>query len=590
MPYAKLKPGPRPTSCLTCRRRRKKCDLARPRCERCIKGGFECLGYGNDESCEKVRQEEPNGPTSSLFHSGLPVVLEPMETPELADLCASDPGHGQQLYFHNEDHGYLDRTCANREVNSSLYGSTILFTMTRPVPCIREDYTGTRSPEDSNYPRSQNQSQLTYGLLGRYNSSTIEPCDKAFDAQPSGNRLSTTIRALFTSIPPSVDATHIMRDVHIVRVIGEYQTERVNYWFASPPSSLRDSLMARLNGSKAIVKALDLGVKLLQAVSQEPRGTGVLKCVSWIDKLEQRLESDFHDSATLSAAGDCLLAELELAFLKSSIISSMSGYVTLQKALPRFLHLLAANPDLYAENRGGNLVVSFPRTFSAPQHELKRFVMFDTAAALVLGVPPLVEYGYDGECDAASHGLECIHGVPVVFVETISQVNSWRAGSIVALDDWQILEKRVMSWEAQPLVMHGEEASIQNVARVTVQESWRQVALIYIYMGMCGVSSHDARVQTSIRHIIRLGDIVAKLPIGVHMFAPYVVAGLGARYEKHRSIVREKLLSYEGLRVWLFRGSDFSRILEHLWHGAGAGGVPVMWIDYVQSRRAVAPV
>ncbi|KAF8754365.1 hypothetical protein RHS01_06274 [Rhizoctonia solani] len=33
------------TGCLTCKNRRKKCDEGRPRCERCVRGGFECLGY-----------------------------------------------------------------------------------------------------------------------------------------------------------------------------------------------------------------------------------------------------------------------------------------------------------------------------------------------------------------------------------------------------------------------------------------------------------------------------------------------------------------------------------------------------------------
>ncbi|KAF8606247.1 hypothetical protein BDV93DRAFT_364052 [Ceratobasidium sp. AG-I] len=44
-------PGPVGTSCLTCKRRRKKCDRARPGCERCATGGFHCLGYEhNDKS------------------------------------------------------------------------------------------------------------------------------------------------------------------------------------------------------------------------------------------------------------------------------------------------------------------------------------------------------------------------------------------------------------------------------------------------------------------------------------------------------------------------------------------------------------
>jgi len=34
--------------CHTCRRRRVKCDEARPACQRCLKGNFECEGYVRD--------------------------------------------------------------------------------------------------------------------------------------------------------------------------------------------------------------------------------------------------------------------------------------------------------------------------------------------------------------------------------------------------------------------------------------------------------------------------------------------------------------------------------------------------------------
>ncbi|KAL5639739.1 hypothetical protein ACGC1H_006355 [Rhizoctonia solani] len=463
--------------------------------------------------------------------------------------------------------------------------------MAEPVHRGDDNHTK-RIPDNNIYLWSRNQSQsTTYDpSLAHRNLNPTKSPDKAFAVERGNTNLSIKIRALFTSIPASVDATHILRDGYFMNVIREYQTWRIRYWFATPPPSVRDAFVG-LKGSKAVIRAVYLGAKLFQAVNENPGGTGTLKCITWIDELERRFDRDFYNSSTLSDAGDYLLAELELAFIKCSMISSTSGYVVLQKALPRFLHLLAVDPNLYSEHSDGNLVVSFPRTFSTPQYELKRFVMFDTIATLVLGVPPLVEYGYDGECDPASHGLECIHGVPVVLVETIAQVNSWRAGSRVApLDDWKTLEKRVMIWQAQLPVGEGGEAAIGNIARLAIQESWRQVALIYIYMGMCGASSHDARVQASIRQIIQLGEVVANLPIGAHMFVHCVIAGLGARYEKHRLIVRKNLFSFEGKRVWLFRGPQFGQILEHLWHGVGAGGAPVTWDDYVQSRCIIAPL
>ncbi|KEP47343.1 fungal Zn(2)-cys(6) binuclear cluster domain protein [Rhizoctonia solani 123E] len=262
-----------------------------------------------------------------------------------------------------------------------------------------------------------------------------------------------------------------------------------------------------------------------------------------------------------------------------------------EKVLPVFLLLVAAHSNLHVEQPSGNLVISFPHTFGAPQYELKWFVMYDAITSLLLGVQPMVEYGYNSECDSASHGLEWIHGIPFVLFETISQVNSWRAGSRAApLDNWRNLETRVLAWQSPLTVTEPQESGANIAARLAIQEGWRHVTLIYIYMGMCGVSSHDQRVQTSIMHIMQLGEAVNDLPIGVHVFVHCVVVGLAARYERHRCIVHEKLLSFKGTRVWLFHGVEFGRILEHLWYGVGAGGGPVTWDDYVRSRCAVVPM
>lgn len=41
------------TGCRTCRKRRKKCDEAKPKCRNCLRGNFECAGYIEDISSSK---------------------------------------------------------------------------------------------------------------------------------------------------------------------------------------------------------------------------------------------------------------------------------------------------------------------------------------------------------------------------------------------------------------------------------------------------------------------------------------------------------------------------------------------------------
>ena len=53
--------------------------------------------------------------------------------------------------------------------------------------------------------------------------------------------------------------------------------------------------------------------------------------------------------------------------------------------------------------------------------------------------------------------------------------------------------------------------------------------------------------------------------------------------------MRDMLVEKE-TRFWILRGSDFVPVLDHLWDGAGTGGRPVKWNDYMRSREAMLPV
>jgi hypothetical protein len=144
---------------------------------------------------------------------------------------------------------------------------------------------------------------------------------------------------------------------------------------------------------------------------------------------------------------------------------------------------VAADTELYMEHPGGNLVISFTRALGSPRRELERFLEYDTTTAFVLGVPPLVEYGYSNEQNCLFAGFEWMHGIPMEFVETISRINTWRAGSRVSpLDDWVALESYILGWRPRPTVPDREKSNTENIARLVVQESWRQVVLIYFYM------------------------------------------------------------------------------------------------------------
>jgi hypothetical protein len=129
--------------------------------------------------------------------------------------------------------------------------------------------------------------------------------------------------------------------------------------------------------------------------------------------------------------------------------------------------------------------------------------------------------------------------------------------------------------------------------------------------GMCGVNSADPRVESCVRQIVQLASTFEPgTPVEYHFLLPSLIvrkilllsnllpnytllqtqAGVAARQEKHRALVRSKISKSRGENAWLLRGVEFVPVLDHLWHGAGIGGHPTMWEDYVISRCIALPL
>ncbi|CAE6438654.1 unnamed protein product [Rhizoctonia solani] len=406
------------------------------------------------------------------------------------------------------------------------------------------------------------------------------------------------IESLCSSIPPSVLSAQTLSEARFAYTINEYQLHRVDCFFMTPSSRDSGLMKNRLKDSQVVVWTVSLGLRLFQASNRDLDGAATEgpTNINVINQLEQKILSTLNGNTSLKGMADHLMAQLELAFIGFVTSGCALGYHLLRRARPGFLRLAATDPGLMVERSNGHLFVSFPRILNIVQQELSYFILYDLATAFALGLPPLLDYDYDhnGECSPSFQSFQFVHGAPAIFVEILSQVNSWRAGATVTLDDWWVLEGRAMAWQAQSLEAQGGDLK-GNAARLTVQESWRHITLVYIYMGVCGVSSHDPRVQEATTQILRLGESIIGEAVSMHMLAHYVVvgmAGVGAQHEYQRSAIRRKLLSkaFRGKRAWLFRGPEFSRVLDHLWQGAGAGGAPVTWDDYVWSRCAVLPI
>ncbi|CAE7195605.1 unnamed protein product, partial [Rhizoctonia solani] len=328
--------------------RRVKCDRARPCCETCLKSGLECLGYGEDRSRTDIQQEDPSTSIPFQLLPIFPLVPAQAEISEVLDATAIP--------------NCMNTICDSRP---SVLGAAALYRIN--IPASNNDDNGF----DCSWPQHI---QRTPRPSTHISSNASNPLDATSGTQFSSTYITRFLETLCKSMPPVVDATQITREVQFVRIFDAYQLQRGRYWFISPPVAIRDSLITRLMRSQTLMQALFLSARLLHALSQEPGGTA-RGYVGWIDQFENRFITDASGDLPLDYIEDRLSAQLELAYLRFVTADIISGYVLLQKALPSFLYLVAADSNLYSEHPNGNLVVSFPRALGAPQYELKRFIM-----------------------------------------------------------------------------------------------------------------------------------------------------------------------------------------------------------------------
>ncbi|CAE6435697.1 unnamed protein product, partial [Rhizoctonia solani] len=161
----------------------------------------------------------------------------------------------------------------------------------------------------------------------------------------------------------------------------------------------------------------------------------------------------------------------------------------------------------------------------------------------------------------------------------LADINACRDKSPKARD-WREIEYALVHWETQVLRNNSVWESWMAIAWLAVQESWRLALLAYLYL-------------TCITQILQVVGTVKKHEspdINVPFLIQYLIVGICARSEKQRKITRNKFSNVTETKFWMIRSENFVPVLDHLWHGAGSGGRPVTWADYVRSREAVLPI
>ncbi|CAE6516376.1 unnamed protein product [Rhizoctonia solani] len=517
----RLPPGPVGTSCLTCKRRHKKCDRGKPACNRCLKGGYECLGYDHNKSAEDTRTtgDDTNLPPDP------PRVIRSSPFPLTSPTTS---------------------TSTNSVESSRDYDEPLIPNDTLAALGIYDSHAGIRRLVSSNPTRTP---QHIFNTLAHRGTDAAIP-DEPPPIRPEIDVAETTLflspdtTSTVVSHQPvspfdpllSALASQIPRNVPLspeLSGIIEYVISRVDRildaTYFRPQgrqiANFRADIVWRLSTCDFARQGLVIYAKIRNSILDGTDSSNGGSFIRWIDGHEQVLSTSLDRSLTPYEHQERHHDVLEMFYVKVAIFNATATYKLMCRLAPTFFQAVYSDPVLWPAEHNPALV-SIAYLLACARYGPVGYMLMDVMASMAYGVPHIVTYDADTELfHTEPHPAEWMNCFPGEFLLMLARINICRDQGLLAVD-WQDIEGQLVTWEARPKYKPEGLDSGKSVAWLALQETWRQTLLIYLYLALCGVRTDDPRIQSSLRQIFQIIGTIKRqdLPLAnVHLFAQYLI-------------------------------------------------------------------
>ncbi|CAE6447140.1 unnamed protein product [Rhizoctonia solani] len=511
--------------CLTCRKRRKKCDEEWPVCSRCdrTRSGCvwppACLALGIDSVDNRHRLEAEINDLSfmSTHHLDTHSTLHPASTSFPPFYTTPDPR------------------------------------MTRSLDARMREYAYDLGP------------RIVCPPVGCLNCDELDP----------------------ESIAPAFrqSMTAITRTIHMDPVFSTicyfYSTflTRIFYNYAVPSDTIISWITRKFNASNSAKYGMLCMAGMFlsdyeQSMLARSWRDGVQKVYSLaIEHLSQDLQ-DARLSPWEKLTGLIPIIEYESKY-HSGQFSKYFGRVT--KALPLVKAIIGGDTiDLL--NLGGE-----------DMFDVNMWAWCDIMDSMATSTPTRLKYESDLERAVQSgtayqyKGVEWMYGVPNVLAVLLARTSALRHAQLPEQEKVLKgieLELMIRNWHLRPLET---KDSRLRVARVGAQEMWRHTAILYVHQAIFKSSCDHPTVKDSVKNIIKLASTLE--PGGnpdSFLFLPYFISAFYAVSPKDRYMMRSRLI-HCGNAVCL---RNLARSLDELWNESDSTGRLTDWAEKKPSRIA----
>ncbi|CAE6473968.1 unnamed protein product [Rhizoctonia solani] len=178
-----------------------------------------------------------------------------------------------------------------------------------------------------------------------------------------------------------------------------------------------------------------------------------------------------------------------------------------------------------------------------------------------------------------------IFGIPDHLIALFARMNMMREDRSIPIPTLvSELEREICAFRP---VQSESTRSFLCVVRMMIQECWRQVAYIYLYMAVCGESSEGYRVKCAMKQLMDLvnGTTPGRFP-DEFLAATYMMAAPAARLHADRQTLINRIVGPCGKNRESGIGDNLKMIQDY-WARADAEARPIVWSDVIVSRIRV---
>ncbi|CAE6360465.1 unnamed protein product [Rhizoctonia solani] len=317
------------------------------------------------------------------------------------------------------------------------------------------------------------------------------------------------------------------------------------------------------------------GLESLQTLSYQPAVRALREQVRQRVN-EIMLHAGSMESHELSKALKTMDNVMEIASIYYTTTSVPEALDFMRMAAPLFRFLCSDHP---------NKIIHLQSLLLQPVLSLRHYALVDIFSSVAMEREMIFHYDTTYNPNLTLHmdqfpseaGIQWLHGIPGVIIITFARINMMREQGYADPQAITEMETMLRRFVVSPSLSNDP---FLTVARVMVQECWRQAAYIYLYMGACHVNADDPRVKRALSKLMKLldGTKPGRTP-DAFLMLQCMIGGIAARSRSDREVIRQRMLSSERFKFPGAQGSVAVMLLDYIWLRTDGERRPAVWGD-----------